>query len=469
MQRIHNSIGKTKYIKYFNMKKIIAITCMIVLSKHLFAQDSTVKKLDELLTTYANMGRFNGSVLVAEHGNILLQKGYGIRNAGDGSRNDVNTAFQIASVTKQFTSTVILKLVELRKMSLEDKLSKYYSGFPNGDIITIEHLLTHTSGLHNFTETDSSINETDEQRMVPYLKTLKPDFTPGTDWHYSNSGYVMLGYIIQKVSGMSYWKALRTYIFEPLHMKNSGFDFTHIADNERAVGYDVLNDSVQQRSVITDSTVPFGAGSIYSTVEDMYKWHLGLQSYKIVGKALMDKAYAPCLLHNYGYGWQIDSVYGKKMVSHSGAISGFGSNFATIPEDDVCVVLLSNKSGSTFDVMHITDKLLAALYHAPYSLPVKRTPVTLSEDVLKKYIGTYEIADMHLSIDITINDAVLIAQPSRDGHPGPTSVMLPMDETHFYDQRDEEVEITFDVDTTRAVTGVTILQMGITHYAKKIR
>ena len=104
-----------------------------------------------------------------------------------------------------------------------------------------------------------------------------------------------------------------------------------LPSNEKAIGYDVLNDTMQQRSVITDSTVPFGAGAIFSTVEDMYKWHLGLQSYKIVDKDLMDKAYTPAAIHNYGYGWQIDSVYGKKMVSHSGSISGFGSNFARIP------------------------------------------------------------------------------------------------------------------------------------------
>ncbi|MEP6845179.1 MAG: serine hydrolase, partial [Panacibacter sp.] len=237
---------------------------------------------------------------------------------------------------------------------------------------------------------------------------------------------------------------------------------------DKATGYDVLNDSIKQSSVITDSTVPFGAGAIYSTVEDMYQWHRGLQAYAIVNKTLMDKAYTPCALQNYGYGWQIDSVYGRKMVSHSGAISGFGSNFARIPEDDVCIVLLSNKSGSSFDVMHITDKLLAVLYHQPYSVPVKRTAVTLREDVLKKYTGTYEIADMHLTIEVSINDGVLIAQPHRDGQPGPTSVMLAMDETHFYDQRDEELKITFDADAAK-VKGITILQNGIKKYAIKIK
>jgi CubicO group peptidase (beta-lactamase class C family) len=452
-----------------NMKKIIAITCTLLLTKFLFAQDSTTQKLEELITAYANICRFNGSVLVARNDSILLQKGYGIKNATDDSMNDANTILQIASVTKQFTATVILKLVELKKMALSDKLSKYYSGFPNGDSITIENLLTHTSGLHNFTEEDSTINETDEQRIVPYLKTLKPDFAPRTDWHYSNSGYVMLGYIIQKVSGMSYWQAVRTYIFNPLHMNRSGFDFTHLTSNDKAVGYDVLNNSVKQCSTITDSTVPFGAGAIYSTVNDMYKWHLGLQSYKIVGKNLMNKAYMPSALHNYGYGWQIDSVYGRKIVSHSGAISGFGSNFARIPKDDICIVLLSNKSGSTFDVMHITDRLLAVLYHQPYSIPVKRTPVKLSEEILKQYVGTYEISDMQLIIDMTTNNGILIAQPYLDGQPGPTSVLLPMEEKRFYDQKDEELEITFDTDSTGKVNGIKILQVGITRYAKKIK
>ena len=451
------------------MKKAIILAFAIVLFQYVFAQDSTSIKLNELITAYANAGRFNGSVLVAQHGNILLQKGYGIKSAENNSQNDAGTIFQIASITKQFTATVILKLVELRKMSLQDKLSQYYSGFPYGDSITIEHLLTHTSGLRNFTEEDSSITETDEPRMVPYLKTLKPDFAPGTDWHYSNSGYVMLGYIIQKVSGMSYWQAVRMYIFTPLQMNNSGFDFRHLTGDEKAVGYDILNDSVKQGSVITDSTVPFGAGSIYSTVQDMYKWHLGLQSYQIVGKALLDKAYTPCPQHKYGYGWQIDSVYGRKMVSHSGSISGFGSNFARIPGDDICIVLLSNESGSTSEVRHITDKLLAVMYNKPYNVPVKRIPVSVAQDVLQKYIGTYKIDEINVTVDVTAGDGMLIAQPNRDGHPGPTSFLHPLNDIHFYDEHDEDVEVTFDVDTAGKVNGMTILQMGITKYAKKTK
>jgi len=447
------------------MKNIFIFIIISILSHTGFSQDSATQKLDEIVNAYARLGRFNGSVLVAKHGNIILQKGYGVKNADNHALNDANTIYQIASVTKQFTATVILKLVELKKMSLNDKLDQYYTDFANGDSITIENLLTHTSGLHNFTEGDSGIAETDEKRMVPYLKSLKPDFAPGTDWHYSNSGYVMLGYIIQKASGMSYWQAVRKYIFQPLHMNSSGFDFTHLVSNERAVGYSVLTDSVKERATITDSTVPFGAGAIYSTVEDMYKWHRGLQAYKIVGKDLTYRSYTPCDKHNYGYGWQIDSIYNRKMVSHSGSISGFGSNFARITDDDVCIVLLSNKGGSTVDLMHITDKLLAILYNQPYSVPVRRTAVPVGEEVLKKYAGTYEIANPHLVIDMMVDNGQLIAQP----HHGPTTVMCAINEKEFYLKQDEETEIKFEMDGSGEVLGVIITQVGIKRTAKKIK
>ncbi|MDN3657479.1 serine hydrolase [Ferruginibacter paludis] len=451
------------------MKKIIVFAFVVAFSQIVFAQDSTVRKLDELVTAFTNVGRFNGAVLVAQHGKILLQKGYGIKNAEDKSINEASTRFQIASVTKQFTSAVILKLVELHKMTLNDRLSEYYRDFPQGNLITIKHLLTHTSGIRNFTEEDSSINTAEELKTVQYFERLKPDFAPGTDWHYSNSGYVLLSYIIQKVAGMSYWQAVGKYIFTPLKMNNSGFDFIHLARDKKATGYDFLTDSSRQPADITDSTGPFGAGAIYSTVTDMYKWHLGLQTYKIVNKKWMDKAYTPCALHNYGYGWQIDSVYGRKMVSHSGSISGFGSNFARIPEDDICVVLLSNKSGSTGEVMHITDKLLAVLYHQPYSIPVKLIPVAIEPAVLKKYIGTYTIEEIHLTMDVTAGDGILIAQPKRDGHPGPTSLLHPLSNIIFYDEHDEDLKVTVDIDATGEVKGLKILQKGVTKYANKIK
>jgi hypothetical protein len=188
-----------------------------------------------------------------------------------------------------------------------------------------------------------------------------------------------------------------------------------------------------------------------------------------VGKALMDKPYTACAKNNYGYGWQIDSLYGHRVLSHGGAISGFGSNFARIQEDDICIVVLSNKAGSTGETMHITNKLLAILYNQPYSIPVKRTKLAIHDNELQQWLGTYEIAEMHLTITVSISNGVFIAQPSRDGQPGPTSVMLYMGNSRFYDQRDEEVEVSFDKDNSGKIKGMVILQMGIEKYAAKIK
>jgi CubicO group peptidase (beta-lactamase class C family) len=444
---------------------ILSILLIPVFYAHSQAQDNTSQILDKLVSAYAGLGKFNGSVLVAREGKILLQKGYGIKNAAEQSVNDEHSIFQIASITKSFTATVILKLVELKKLSLADKLSKYYSGFPNGDSITIEHLLRHTSGVHNFTETDTSILETDEKRMIPFLRSLRPDFVPGAKMRYSNSGYVLLGYIIQKASGMTYWKAVRKYIFEPLKMNYSGFDFAHLAKKEKATGYATAQDA----AIITDSTVPSAAGAIYSTVSDLYKFHRGLQSFTIVPKAIMEKAYQPGSGYKYGFGWTIDSLYGHRIISHSGSIAGFGSNFARVIEDDICIVLLSNHNGSTFDVMNITGKLLAILYSQPYSIPVKRVAVLLSEEQLKKYTGSYELKERDLKIEIFVDNGRLIAQPSRDGQPGPTSIMIPQDENRFYDELDNETEANFVTDESGKVTGFNLIQRGTPRFCKKIK
>ena len=359
----------------------------IGLAHYACTQDSTAQKLDELMQAYSNQGKFSGSVLVARQGKILLNKGYGYRNYKDQLVNDPHTVFQIASVTKQFTSTVVLKLVELKKLSLTDKLSQFYPGYPHGDNITIKHLLTHTSGIWDYTRNGDlmhtqTLRSVSKEEMMGYFKDQPLDFAPGTGWSYSNAGYFLLGCIVEQVTGMSFEKAVRKYIFDPLKMQHSGFDFIHLSSMDKAVGYKI--DSTGKRSspaAIVDSTVPFSAGSIYSTVEDLYLWHQALQQYKIVGSALMQKAYTP-VKNNYGYGWIIDSLYGKRMVSHSGGIFGFRSDLARVPEDDVCVILLSNSEIPGLG--NITRRMLAALYGKPYAIPVQLEAVPVKEEVLKR-------------------------------------------------------------------------------------
>ncbi len=356
----------------------------------LCAQDSSKIKIDELLSAYQQLGKFNGTVLVAKNEGILLEKGYGYMNFSDSRPNDPNTIFQIASVTKQFTAITILKLVELKKLSLTDKLNKFFPDFPKGDSITIENLLTHTSGISDhFNDSDmKGSSPVTEEIIQSTVKKFGLDFSPGSDWHYSNKGYQLLGFIIEKVTGMTYFDAVRKYIFAPLKMNNSGFAFSQLKSNEKATGYwSYPHDAHAQIAGIVDSNASFSAGSIYSTVGDLYKWNLGLQHYKIVPETLMEKAYTPHK-NNYGFGLFIDSSFNKRVISHSGDIFGFKSDIERVPEDGVCIVLLANVEEP--NLVFISKKILAIIYHQPYDLPAKNK-IKPDPETLKQYTGSYEI------------------------------------------------------------------------------
>ncbi len=415
------------------------------------------QQLDTLLRAY----NFNGTVLVAHDNRILLEKGYGYSNLASHQLNDTNTVFQIASVTKTFTSSLILKLVEQKLLSLQDKLSKFYPVFPKADSITIENLLTHTSGIPDYTGgnfLDSAGDKpASEATMLSLFKDKPFDFSPGTGWSYSNSAYSLLGYIVPKVTGLTYEQAIRKYIFTPLQMDHSGFDFTHLQKAEKAIGY--APDSTAAR--IIDSSVCFAAGAVYSTVTDMYKWHEALQHHTFIRNGLLERAYTP-FKNNYGYGWIIDSVYGQKMVSHSGGIWGFRSNFARIVADDVCIILLSNTETLARDP--ITRKILAVLYHQPYTLPVKRTPVKLSEAVLKRYEGAYNLKEKNLKITVKLENRELAAYPER----GPRSVLLALDEQHFYLKGEDDFRVDFEVDEKGHVLEMVINNDGRMGRAVKV-
>jgi CubicO group peptidase (beta-lactamase class C family) len=370
------------------MRSLVA-ALLLALAGPAYAQDSA-RKIDELVSTYAAAGKFNGTVLVTAHGSVIFEKGYGYRDAEAKSRNDANTIFQLASVSKQFTAVTILKLVELQQLSLSDKLAKFYPDFPEADSITIEQLLTHTSGIHDFASDNVSMTSATEATLIARFRDKPFDFPPGKGWRYSNSGYSLLAFIIQKAGGMTYEAAVRKYIFEPLEMTHSGFDFAHLTDPNRATGYSLLNDTAAVRSYIADSSVTIGAGSIYSTVGDLYKWHRGLQEHRIVSRELMERAYTPKSV-NYGYGVMVDSMFGKRVIAHSGDIGGFTTYLARVTEDDVCIALLDNTEH--VNMQTIARKILAILYHRPYRLTVflaanKEVPV--HDDILKRYVGRYK-------------------------------------------------------------------------------
>ena len=446
------------------MKKFLSLLVSLGFVISCLAQDLS-SKLDTLVSAYEKTHKFNGSALVARQGTILLNKGYGLRDASTGARNNENSIFQIGSVTKQFTATVIQKLQEEKKLSVQDKVSKFFPDYPKGDSITIEHLLTHTSGIFSYTSdrvfmsTEVSKPQTREQ-MMALFKDKPLQFAPGTNWQYSNSAYSLLGYIIEVVTKKPYEQVVREYIFKPVQMTHSGFDFAHLKKPERATGYFVLNDVDTVKSPIVDSSVAYSAGAIYSTTGDLLRWHKALQNYAILPKPLQEKAYTP-IRNNYGYGWIIDSIEGKRKVSHGGGIHGFTSNFARIPEDDIVVILLSNNSSPALQEM--TNKIFQALYNRSYDLPMEHKAISLSEEKLKEYVGEYEITpELHLKL--SVKDGQLLAEPT-----GQASATVYAEKEDYFFVKKPDVQLQFTRNDKKEVTGFTLFQNGTTRTCKKIK
>lgn len=447
------------------MKKLFfglfATICII----HVVVAQDAAAKLDTLLDAYAKTFQFNGSVLVAKNGTILLNKGYGYRNAADKVLNNEQTIFQLGSITKQFTSAVILKLQEEKKLDVTDKISKYFPDFPKGDSITIEHLLSHTSGIYNYTnDRNFMANEvakpTNREKIMALFKDKPLDFSPGARWSYSNSGYSMLGYIIEEVTKSSYEQAVRKYIFSPLQMTHSGFDFTHLKAAEKATGYFALNDKDATVAPIVDSSVSFSAGAIYSTTGDLYRWHKALLNNTSLSKVQQEKAYTP-IRNNYGYGWGIDSIEGKRRVGHGGGIHGFVTNIMRVPEDDVCVILLSNASNGS--LQEITNSIFAILYNKEYKIPKERTVVKVPEAKLKEYEGEYEIKP-ELHVVMSVKDGELIASPT-----GQKDKILYAEKEDFFFTKGENVEVEFTRNDKKEVTGFILHQGGANVPCKKIK
>jgi CubicO group peptidase (beta-lactamase class C family) len=446
------------------MKKIISLIAVVLITHLSFSQDLSAK-LDELITAYSKQYKFNGSALVAKNGTVLLDKGYGLRNAADKIPNDPTSIFQLGSITKQFTSTIILKLQAEKKLNVKDKLSKYFPKYPKGDSITIEQLLSHTSGIYNYTNdgnfmTNEITKPASREKIMAMFENKPLDFSPGTNWSYSNSGYSLLGYIIEVVTKKSYEQVVRNYIFKPLQMTHSGFDFTHLKVPEKTTGYFKLDDKTNTVAPIVDSTVSFSAGAIYSTTGDLYKWHKALENYSILSKAQQEQAYTP-VRNGYGYGWGIDSIDGKRGVGHGGGIHGYITNITRVPADDACIIVLSNASNEA--VGKLSKDILNLLYNKPYELPKEKVSITLPEEKLKEYVGEYEIRpDLHVAM--TVKDGLLIAAPT-----GQPSKELYAEKEDFFFEKTEDIQVEFTRNDKKEVDAFVLHQGGQTVKCKKIK
>jgi CubicO group peptidase (beta-lactamase class C family) len=337
------------------------------------AQDrEIVRKADEYLGAQVKLGRFSGSVLVARKGEVLYKKSFGMANIELNAPNTPQTKFRIGSITEQFTAMAVLILEEQKKLNTSDSAGKYLPGYPNGDKITIHHLLTHTSGIPSFTEfpeyAKAKFLPSPVAKTIELFKAEPLEFQPGERFKYSNSGYVLLTAIIEKASGMTYEQFIQERIFGPLGMQDSGYDHNSTVLKNRALGYSQSDGRLVNAPYI-DMSVPSGAGALYSTVEDLYLWDRALYTEKLVGKSSLEKIFSP-FKEDYGYGWVIKPVEGRKRIWHNGGIEGFLAEISRFPDSEVCIIILSN-----FDFAptgRIRNDLAAIVFGDAYELPGNR-------------------------------------------------------------------------------------------------
>ena len=334
------------------------ILCLLTAPVQVSAQqggsERAVAGIDQVMQTHAAAGDFNGAALVARQGQILYEKGFGSANLEWSIPNDVRTKFEIGSMTKQFTALLILQLVNEGKIRLDGHLADYlpYYRKDTGNRITIAELLSHTSGVPNFIglpgflEGPASRTRFSVKEFVQEFCSHDLRFEPGTKFEYSNSGYFLLGAVLEQVSGESYEQMLKERIFDPVGMKDSGYTHSETVLAHRASGYERSGKEFRNARYY-DMSIPFAAGALYSTVEDLYLWDQALYGERLLPARLRDLLFTPNL-ENYGYGWGIlipkaGAPYsGESIPMHGGAIFGFQSLIQRIPAHQELIVLLDN-------------------------------------------------------------------------------------------------------------------------------
>ena len=370
---------------------ILPLVAIVLLFPGSSFSQSKADQIDALLKRYADYGQFNGSALVAQNGKVIFKSGYGMANKEWNIPNTTDTKFRLGSITKQFTSMLIMQLVQQGKLKLDGKITDYLPDYPKetGDRITIHQLLTHTSGIHDYTSYPAFFRTLSRTPSSPteFIKLWADsalDFEPGTKWSYSNSGYFMLGVIIEKVTGKSYEQMLQKNIFDPLGLKGTGYDHSETIIPKRASGYERGPDGWINAPYL-EMSLPYSAGSLYSTAEDLYKWDQALYTDKLLPPDLKEKLWQPYAKAYaqfwYGYGWVTGKIAEGKstdsvsVIQHGGGINGFNTLICRFPGDKSLVVLLNNTGGARLSDM--CQAIAGILYDKPYDQAKRSLAETL--------------------------------------------------------------------------------------------
>ncbi len=451
----------------------LIVSLFVLLNTYGQSQKSLADSLDQLITSQIASVAPGCVVLVAKNGNIIYKKAFGTANLELNVSMQPDMVFRIGSVTKQYTSVAILQLMEQGKISLQDSIQKFIKDYPfKGHTITIENLLTHTSGIIDYEALDFRIPNAiridfPAKQIIDSFAKLPLEFTPGTKFHYSNSNYFLLGYIIEQISGKSYKDYLSENIFKPAGLSNTYYDSPTDIIANRINGYARYNSQYSNAGYISMSQV-FGAGALLSNVEDMYKWHQALYNYKLIKKESLDKAFTAYTLSDgslssYGYGWFIRTRNEFKSIEHAGGIDGFQSDEIYFPQQDIFIATLYNslnEGGSDASFMALDNDIATLTIGGQLNKEIKLDPA-----LLKPYAGVYESDPKHQAI-VTLENGQLYLEAPAGGLP--KSPLFAKSKNLFF-LKVIDAEVEFTQDATGKVTQLIVHFRGQNQVAKKVK
>jgi CubicO group peptidase (beta-lactamase class C family) len=408
-----------------------------------------------------------GTAIVAKGSEILYLGAAGLANLELNVPMRSDHVLRLGSITKQFTSICILKLMEEGKLALQDDLTKFLPDYPtNGKKITIEHLLTHTSGIQSYTNMPGFMENHIRTDMTPselidVFKNEPMEFDPGEKWNYNNSGYILLGAIIEEITGMTYAEYVDAQIFKPLGMHQSYYGSNAKLIPNRASGYSNGEDGLVNAAYMS-MTLPYAAGSLISTVEDLFKWNSAVFGGKLVSKESLEKAHTPFILNdgsatNYGYGWLIEEFMGARNITHGGGIFGFLTQGIYLPDEEVYVAVFSNCNCKSPNSAANRMVALAS------GKSLEFEPMTLDPKKLSTYEGVFQIEDSEDKRAVFVEDGKLFTQRNE----GQVFEIQPFSEDAFFYPHSRS-KLIFERNQAGEIIRHSMIPItGSTSYAKK--
>ncbi|MCX6592042.1 MAG: serine hydrolase [Acidobacteria bacterium] len=407
-------------------------------------------KADAYVQSFVRDGLFRGTVLVARDGQPIFRKAYGNANDEWDIANTVDTKFRIGSITKQFTAVAILQFVEQGKLKLDDPISKHYAAPATWEKITIHHLLNHTSGIPSYTGLPGFMAKRSVEKMTPVeivklSQDMPLEFEPGASYKYNNTGYVLLGHLVEKISGTSYGAYMAATFFGPLGLKDTGYDSSTKILKHRASGYSPNGDN----AAYLDMSLPHAAGSLYSTVDDLLKWDLALHG----GKLLSAESYKLMTTPGkgeYGYGLVMREVAGRPSIAHGGGINGFNTNLIHFPAQRVVGIALANVNTPAADQIALAIARIAmGDEQAPRPL---RKEVKVAPERLDLLSGEYELRPGFI-MKIWRDGERMLTQATGQG----AIEIFALSENQFF-PKVVDAQLNFERDASGRATAMTLRQ-----------